>query len=848
MANGEGKRRFLIEIVGDTDQAVASIEKLSNSLKGLQESVKGSTAKTEANLTGVQNAARGVGKAGEDSAASFLQSAAIVAAASIAMKKGLEATLGAAAELELQIDRVNDVIDRTGASTAAMATSFLEAGRPAGELITAAAEFAKVGAVGQEQLTGLADAAFKFGVITDQSASQAAQTISSFALALNVPPERMERLTSSLALLTEKTGVSADSMRRFVNILGPAATQAGVSETAVLGLSARLGQMGILGSRAIPGFLQLFKTLEKRPQKAASIIGVSAEKMQEMLATRPQEAFGMLLAKIKEAGKDAPKLLERLGVKGGFAQIAMQQLAQQGGAVADAMGLAAKGFENTIALEEEFAERSATLAQQMGFLRDQVKALFTRIGSFLVPIVSVLVKGLRALVSVISLIPTPILGIAGLMFGAVAGFVLLANAVVLATNAMKTMITTTRTFMTMIPGLGKMVGKLAPLFSRLGLGLGGGTAGAGGAAAKAVPMIGRLLAALGPVGLIIAAIVAAIAAAMIVVPKIMGMFKSTNKAVRGLGVALAFLFRGLFVIWGIIKAVIFVGKVLISIFAFAVEAVMTALTPAIDALNDAFGALGEAFQPLLDAFGIITEDGDFLSTVLEGLRVILKAVGKVVGFIVAFFIQPLIKAIEIVVRGIAFWVSALKPLFDLIANGIRAVKGAISDFIQFWKDVGSTVGAVIDKITFGLFQSSMFHIVEGVEEILSPLEALLGVFTKIGDFFLSVLFSPFKLLASLFGKGGAEAVLPVKAATAAASAVTGTAVGMTQAVPVVVSGGGPESAAVSRPAMGGIPRIVVVSQLVLDGTIIAEMVKEALMTDSMRLFNDPRMGLRGISG
>jgi hypothetical protein len=173
-----------------------------------------------------------------------------------------------------------------------------------------------------------------------------------------------------------------------------------------------------------------------------------------------------------------------------------------------------------------------------------------------------------------------------------------------------------------------------------------------------------------------------------------------------------------------------------------------------------------------------------------------------------------------------------------------------------------------------LFGSSFLHIAEGVGVVLFPLMAIVSIFEVIGKV-VSFVLDLFKMLFSLVGGVGGGMNIEIGVAfgnvfaaiSALGDAVVTGAVAGTGGAQVVAAGGGgaaftmpfpvaaqpvPEreraggATAAARPAVTA-PRIVIVSQLVLDGTVIADNVQEHQAVEMLRFFNEPRIAMRGIA-
>jgi len=407
-------RRFVIEIIGDTEQAVQSTKNLNQGLASVDEQAKKSSSSISKGMTEATGATKKVGEAGRMSGVEFAAGAAVIVGAALAVREMLRRTVFAAGDLQVAILAMDDVIVRAAGDIDFIRDSLLATNRPIEQMIGAISELAKLGAVGTEQMMQLSEVMFQFGQVTGVAANVAARQLVDFARIMNVPTERIERLAAAVATLTEDFGISVGEIKRAVFVLGPLRTMAGLSEGEVLGLAAGISQLGVVGRRALPIVIKLFGDLIERPGKLRSALGISTKAFKELIADRPSEAILSLLDKLKSLEGSQKKqifFMRKLGIKSVQQQARFIALTDASERIRDATDLASKGFQDATFLQLEFSEVVGSLNFQLERLGEVFKNLFLRVGTILIPVMTIVVKIFRFFARLVEMIPGPILAV-----------------------------------------------------------------------------------------------------------------------------------------------------------------------------------------------------------------------------------------------------------------------------------------------------------------------------------------------------------------------------------------------------------------------------------------------------
>lgn len=211
---------------------------------------------------------------------------------------------------------------------------------------------------------------------------------------------------------------------------------------------------------------------------------------------------------------------------------------------------------------------------------------------------------------------------------------------------------------------------------------------------KAVPAIfgkvgkgvGGLISKAGPIGLIVTAIGALVAA-----------FLSTESGQKVLEK---------------------LGKVLADVFGTFMEI----FGPVFDALGDAFATIGEALQPLLDVLG------GALMDILDALMPLLDAVISVFTALLPA-ITPLIGLVGTLV-GVALtpFIAILKAITPIIADLVTQFADWLAPVLE---EVAVHVGVFADALVLGI--EGLTKWVKGVAEWIESMGGIEGIFKSIGD-------------------------------------------------------------------------------------------------------------------
>ncbi|MDD4061899.1 MAG: phage tail tape measure protein [Kiritimatiellae bacterium] len=378
---------------------------------------------------------------------------------------------------EAAVKRFNDGIKMMGLGVASMAAGFMLLSKTLGEPVRAAADFqaamAEVGTLipGQaqalERLSSAAlDLSMKFGKSQKELASAEYQAISAGIAAEHAASFVETSGKMAIGGVTD-TKTAVDGLTSVINAYKLSAEEAGAvsdtffvamkrGKTTVGELASVVGNVAPLASATGVAYDELFSAIA-----AATLTGQSTA----------EAATGIkgVIAAIVGPSDDAAKAAQAMGLEWNIAGLKskgliglLQEMYQKTGGNVEMMrtlvpriegfntmlGLSANNCETFAsvlgdmagkagAAEEAFATMSATLKfkwAQLGATFDVIK---TKIGNALLPIVTVLTKGLMGIFNVVAKLPSPIFALLAAVLSFAGGALVLGGAMLVITGLMK---------------------------------------------------------------------------------------------------------------------------------------------------------------------------------------------------------------------------------------------------------------------------------------------------------------------------------------------------------------------------------------------------------------------------
>ena len=272
------------------------------------------------------------------------------------------------------------------------------------ELANIAATAGQLG-IAQQNVESFTTVMAQLATTTDLTADDAATMLAQFANITGTTD--YERLGSTVAALGDATATTASKVVQMSQGMAASATQAGMTETDILAISAAVGSLGIEAQAGSTAMSTLISTLYKATETGdkldqfASVAGMTAEQFKQAWgedAVGAMNAFIQGLNDTERNGKSAVVILDELGITNVRQTKAILGLASAGDLLTNTISQANTAWSQNTALAEKAGVMYNTTEAKMTMLENSVKNVKIAIGDALTPVVSSVAEGLTALI------------------------------------------------------------------------------------------------------------------------------------------------------------------------------------------------------------------------------------------------------------------------------------------------------------------------------------------------------------------------------------------------------------------------------------------------------------------
>ena len=272
------------------------------------------------------------------------------------------------------------------------------------ELAQIAASGGQLG-IARKDIAGFTETVAKMSVAFDMAADQAGDSMAKLANVYKIPIAQIGRLGDAINHLSNSSPAKASDLVNTLGRVGGVAKQFGLTELQTASLAnafISLGKTPEIAGTAINGMLTKLSTADRQGKKfqtALKAIGTSAQELKANIAKNGEQALVDFLKQLNKLPK-----------------------ADQMGTLVDLFGLeyaddvavlasSVETYEKSIralketgsdgkplfagSMDKEFAARSATTANNVQLLKNQLMHLAISIGSVMLPAVNSLVAGLK---------------------------------------------------------------------------------------------------------------------------------------------------------------------------------------------------------------------------------------------------------------------------------------------------------------------------------------------------------------------------------------------------------------------------------------------------------------------
>ena len=327
--------------------------------------------------------------------------APIVAGAGIALKAAIDYE-SAFAGVKKTVDGTPQQFEKLSASIRNMAKEM-----PASATeIAAVAEAAGQLGVPIGSIEGFTKTMINLGVSTNLSAEEAATSISKIGNIMQVSGDDLDswsaKFGAAVVGLGNNFATTESDIVQMSNRLAASGKLAGLTMPEILGLATAMSSVGIEAEAGGTAMTQTLTGISKAVSEGgeqlkiyADTAGLTADQFAEKWKTKPAEAlqdFIKGLGKASESGKDANKILEKLGLTGVRQSNMLKSLGLAAETMGKAMNVANSEWEKGTALTDEASKRYETMESKLKMLKNELIDIAIEFGG---PLLDALRDGLN---------------------------------------------------------------------------------------------------------------------------------------------------------------------------------------------------------------------------------------------------------------------------------------------------------------------------------------------------------------------------------------------------------------------------------------------------------------------
>lgn len=258
--------------------------------------------------------------------------------------------------------------------------------------------------VAQDQLTDFTTITAKMGTAFSVSADVAGESIAKLMNVYGLNLDGVESMGDAINQISNNTAASAAEIVEAATRIGGVTQTFGLTSTEASALAATFIQMGNapeVASTAINSMLPLLQAATgqtERFQDGLESVGISAEQMETMVADNATGAIDTLIKKLAELDPREQALAINQMFGAGADARALGTLANNAEAFSETLALVGNEAAFAGSMQEEFAVRSATTANQIQLLKNNAVDMGIAIGSVMLPAINNVVETLGPMI------------------------------------------------------------------------------------------------------------------------------------------------------------------------------------------------------------------------------------------------------------------------------------------------------------------------------------------------------------------------------------------------------------------------------------------------------------------
>lgn len=335
-------------------------------------------------------------KAGMDALSAALASAGIAAGLD-KIREAIEACIASSRDFESAMAGVAKTTDMSDGELAAMSDAFMEMSTRiplSAKSLANIAEAAGQLGIAKEDITAFTEVMAKLGTATDMSSTEAATMLAQFSAVTGMDPGYYANLGSSIVALGNNFSTTEKKITEMAQATAGAGTNAGMSETDILALSAAVTSLGIEATTggtnmsSLIGEMQTAVETGKDLDEWAAAAGMTATEFSALWGVDATEALRAFILGIGDTEQSMLLTLKTLGITEERTTRMITSLAnaeKKNGTLTKAITLSNKAWQENNALNKEAATRYETTDSKIQLYNNSVDDLKIAVGDQLTP-------------------------------------------------------------------------------------------------------------------------------------------------------------------------------------------------------------------------------------------------------------------------------------------------------------------------------------------------------------------------------------------------------------------------------------------------------------------------------
>lgn len=322
-----------------------------------------------------------------------------------ALTKGVTLPLAAAAaysvksatDVDTALTNVRKTTDMTSEGYEQLKQSAIELSRTqpvtAADILNIESMGAQLG-WSNDELEGFAKTVSGLDIATDMDAETAATNLAQFANITRMSQADADRYGSSIVALGNNMATTESTISDMAQNMASAGTQAGMSQSDILGLSAAAASLGLEAaaggtafSRTITEISTQVSTNGADLQKWAALAHMSVEQFRSAWQTDATGTFEAVIkgmAEVQQNGGDLNVTLSDLGITETRQSDFLRRMAGNADLVTRAVQISNDAWQSNTALSNEVANRNESVASKMQVLKNRIDAVAAEVGGPLI--------------------------------------------------------------------------------------------------------------------------------------------------------------------------------------------------------------------------------------------------------------------------------------------------------------------------------------------------------------------------------------------------------------------------------------------------------------------------------